>query len=41
MDVHLSGKFYAKKITVRKYVKILKLLLTFVFLVLKGYLFMV
>ena len=36
MDMYLSGKFYAKKLIALKYLKILKLPLTFVFLALKG-----
>ena len=39
MDMHLSGKFYAKKLKVWKCLKMLKLPLTFVFLALKGYFF--
>ena len=37
MYMYLSGKIYAKKLRVWKYVKLLKLPLTFVFLALKGY----
>ena len=37
MNMYLSGKFYAKKLTVWKYLKMLKLALTFIFLTLKSY----
>ena len=39
MDMYLSGKLYAKKLTARKNFKMLKLPLSFVFLALKGYFF--
>ena len=39
MDMYLLGKFYAKKLTVWKYLKMLKLHLTFVFIALKGLFF--
>ena len=44
MGMYLSAKFYIKKKsenTVRKYLKMLKLLLSFVFLVLEGKFWMV